>query len=105
MPVEGFSYDEQQDLWIADGSPDLGWSDGSEAYLLQVFEDAETIDDYPIALARRFIRDWPSRYHLSHLRVNLLEAIRPCSILLGGLWRSAVEQASSPNGSPRRSLK
>ena len=75
MSIQGFSHDSCQDLWIADGFVDLDWSDGSEAYLLKVFEEAGAVGDYPVELAG-FIRDWPSRYHLSHLRVNLLEAIR-----------------------------
>lgn len=75
MSIQGFSHDSCQDLWIADGFVDLDWSDGSETYLLKVFEEAGAVGDYPVELAG-FIRDWPSRYHLSHLRVNLLEAIR-----------------------------
>jgi hypothetical protein len=84
MSIEGFSYDARQDLWIADGFAGLGWADGSEAYLQHVFEDADDISDYPLELAG-FIRDWPSRYHLSHLRVNSLEAIRP---LLDPSWKA-----------------
>jgi SAM-dependent methyltransferase len=84
MSIEGFSHNAQEDLWVADGFTSLGWADGGEAYLQAVLENADAISDYPVELAR-FIQDWPSRYHLSHLRVNFLEAVRP---LLDSTWKA-----------------
>ena len=114
MPIEGFTYDAHTDLWVADGFGGLGWADGSEAYLQQVFEGAEIISDYPLELAGA-IRDWPSRYHLSHLRTNFLEAMRPLldpswkALELGGgagaitKWLAqAVAQVDVLEGSPER---
>jgi len=60
VSIQGFSYDSRQNLWIADGFSDFDWTDGSEAYLLDVFERAVAVSDYPVDLAG-FVRDWPSR--------------------------------------------
>ena len=84
MPTEGFTYDEERDLWMSGSYSDLGWADGSETYIGQVLANADRVSDYPIELAR-FIRDWPSRYHLSHLRVNLMESVRP---LVDRSWKA-----------------
>ncbi len=75
MSTEGFTFDTDSGLWLADGFEGINWADGSETYLRQVFDEARTVSDYPVDLAGA-IRDWPSRYHLSHTRVNFLEALR-----------------------------
>ncbi len=84
MVMEGFFLSEEDDLWVADGYADLGWVDGSEAYIRDVFEQVGVVSDYPVEMAA-FIRDWPSRYHLSHQRVNLMESVRS---LLDPSWRA-----------------
>ncbi len=84
MAIPGYTHRPDLDVWVAEGFQGLDWADGSESYLRQVLEQADTVSDYPVEL-REFIRDWPSRYHLSHQRVNLLEAVRD---LLDPSWRA-----------------
>jgi hypothetical protein len=75
MSGEGFALDESSGLWIPENFQGVEWADGSELFLQQTLEEAPAVTDYPVELAG-FIHDWPSRYHLSHVRVNFLEALR-----------------------------
>ena len=74
LDPELFDYDADDDVWVARGSSDFDYADGSEGYLTGVFDAVEHLTDYPIECAE-YIRDWPTRYHLSHQRTNLLDSI------------------------------
>ncbi|MDP2183253.1 MAG: class I SAM-dependent methyltransferase [Actinomycetota bacterium] len=86
-----FDYDEAADVWVARGMGDFAYADGSEDYLAEVFESVEHVSDYPVEFADQ-IRDWPSRYHLSHQRVNLMDSI---SELIDPSW-SVLELGAGP---------
>ncbi len=51
------------------------YRDGSEEYLLSLFKKLKNINSYPVDL-QSYIINWPTRYHLSHKRVNLLEGMK-----------------------------
>lgn len=72
---ELFDHDDIADVWVARGIGDFTYADGSEDYLAEVFSSVEHVSHYPVELAEH-IRDWPSRYHLSHVRVNLLDSVK-----------------------------
>jgi SAM-dependent methyltransferase len=91
LAESGFVHDQDNDLWIPSTQVNVDYADGSEAYLQGVFRDADVITDYPVELAGS-IHDWASRYHLSHLRVNLLDAIGD---LLDESW-TALELGAGP---------
>ncbi len=69
-----FIYNENEGLYLWKNYTDIGYKDGSEEYLLSIFERIEA-SAYPVEL-QFYIKDWASRYHLSYIRTNLLESIR-----------------------------
>jgi len=64
-------------LWrLEDEASTIAYTDGEshEAFLLSVVSQAEDLSSLSAELATQ-IKDWPSRYHLSPERSNLLRAI------------------------------
>ena len=62
-----------QGIWVLDDAAAFHYSDGeeTESYLGTVFEKTEDLGCYAVDLEDRII-DWPSEYHLSFKRYNLL---------------------------------
>src|SRR5574340_377077 len=81
--LDGYAYEDASGLWVAQGCEAVPYADGSEEYVCELLAKAPA-PAYPVELANH-IRDWPSRYHLSHQRTNLLDAIR--SLLAPG-WNT-----------------
>lgn len=81
-----YTYNDKSDVWIWNDGKGIDYSDGSEAYLKEVIAKAGGVSAYPIEMAA-FIKDWPSRYHLSHRRINVLEGIKE----IFGTDRSVLE--------------
>ena len=77
-------------VYVKDHQEAFGYSDGNEAenYLLQVMEETSDLGIGSEHLARA-IRDWPSMYHLSPQRADLL---RPFAAFLEG--KSVLEIGS-----------
>ncbi|MBP7509014.1 MAG: class I SAM-dependent methyltransferase [Bacteroidetes bacterium] len=73
--MDNFVYNKSLRIYISDRSTLFDYSDGCETYLTKVFQNIEHIDPYPIDL-QEYIKDWPTKYHLSYMRTNLLEAIK-----------------------------
>ncbi len=73
--MERFKYDNNSGLYIHSHKPPVDYVDGSEDYLLEIFKGQEKIKSCSPELIK-FIRDWPSRYHLSFRRINLLESVK-----------------------------
>jgi len=72
--MENYTYNKPLGIYMSNKSTCLNYIDGSESYLAKVFRSLKSIDSYPVDL-QKYIRDWPSRYHLSYIRTNLFEAI------------------------------
>lgn len=53
---------------------DFGYSDGSEDKLLKIIREAKDQSSNSMEL-ESFIRDWPTKYHLSNLRNNILRGL------------------------------
>ncbi|HBE44061.1 MAG TPA: hypothetical protein DDW17_01075 [Deltaproteobacteria bacterium] len=70
-----FYYDSKNDLYFEQGFQPVDYSDGSEDYLIEIFNNIDYSHSSPQEL-QKYIKDWPTRYHLSHLRTNLLEAMK-----------------------------
>ncbi|MCG6872992.1 MAG: methyltransferase domain-containing protein [Gammaproteobacteria bacterium] len=70
-------FDPERRIWVLNPGETFAYTDGqdAEAYLARVLEDATDLscasEELPAA-----IRDWPSEYHLSPLRANLLRPLR-----------------------------
>lgn len=68
---------EQNGLFVlAQGAPDFAYSDGekSEQYLHEVYSSVADLSSHSHALQEKII-DWPSEYHFSHKRANLLRGL------------------------------
>lgn len=78
MPFEiekQYTHDSAADIWTWNDGESIDYRDGSEDYLEEVFAATGGASGYPVELAEH-IKDWPSRYHFSHQRTNLLEGIK-----------------------------
>lgn len=71
-----YSYDFESNLFTARSyQKPIDYTDGSEEYLEKVFEEVSGSGSDKNTGLQRYIVDWPSRYHLSGMRVNLFEAV------------------------------
>lgn len=78
MPFEikkHYTKDDAAEIWIWNDGEPIDYRDGSEDYLEEVFAATGGASGYPVELGE-YIKDWPSRYHFSHQRANLLEGIK-----------------------------
>ncbi len=77
-----YRYRDDANIWIKPDEQSIGYSDGDavEEKILSVIEKAEDISLYSAELVKQQ-NDWPSRYHLSADRVNVL---RPFAQSLAG---------------------
>jgi glycosyltransferase involved in cell wall biosynthesis/SAM-dependent methyltransferase len=68
-----FSKDQALNIWLQPQQANFSYNDGDEAenYLLQVTQNATDLSTYSDELKSK-IKDWPSNYHLSSRRSNLL---------------------------------
>lgn len=75
--MNDFEYDYTNDLFIKKNYVPINYADGSEKYIVNVFEKVRNIDnDSSNNSFPKYIRDWPSKYHLSQLRTNVFESIK-----------------------------
>jgi O-antigen biosynthesis protein len=93
---EGFAYDDATGLFRRSSAAGPAYADGGEDYVAEVISAQSPVSGYPVELAP-FIRDWPSRYHLSHQRTNLLDSIGE---LLDPAW-SVLELGAGPGALTR----
>jgi SAM-dependent methyltransferase len=91
-----YVWDQTRGLYARPGTTGLEYSDGDdvEERLAQIVERARDRSVLSLELARA-ITDWPSRYHLSPLRANLL---RP----LAGLFRGTTLEVGAGCGALTR---
>ena len=91
-----YQYSEGLRLWTRPSSSSVSFSDGDDAeeYLLKLFSTAKDLSTNSREL-RQAIRDWPSEYHLSPLRHNLLRPFRfpqRCKVLEVGCGCGAISR-------------
>lgn len=71
-----YRYDVESNVFIAQSyKKPIDYADGSEEYLEKVFEELPESGSEQNTGLQKYIVNWPSRYHLSGMRVNLLEAV------------------------------
>jgi len=75
MQLKGFYWDDSCGLYLHSASGRIDYHDGSEDYLAGIFGSLEPDRELCPAELERHIKDWPTRYHLSSLRTNLLAAV------------------------------
>lgn len=111
----GFILDDATGVWRQDSDQEFAYSDGDEIenYLLEVVRNAQDRSVISEEL-RNAIKDWPSLYHLSRRRSNLLrpfeEELKGKKILEIGCGCGAITrylgeigaQVLALEGSPRR---
>jgi SAM-dependent methyltransferase len=70
-----YTFDQNCRIWSRIASSPLSYSDGDEAeeYILSVLRNAKDVSTSSTELMSA-IRDWPSEYHLSRVRHNLLRS-------------------------------
>lgn len=73
--LKDFLYNQELDIFIHPEKVLTNYRDGSEDYVLSVLKDAEDTRAYSTGLSK-YIKDWPSRYHFSIKRINLMESIK-----------------------------
>jgi 2-polyprenyl-3-methyl-5-hydroxy-6-metoxy-1,4-benzoquinol methylase len=70
-----FALDEELGLFVHEEGPEIDYRDSSEDYLVNLFLGTNPMNSYPVEM-QQHITDWPTRYHLSHMRTNLLESVK-----------------------------
>lgn len=78
----GFKQDPETHVWVQDKETQFAYSDGDEIekYLLNAIKTCSDKSSYSEELTK-FIKDWPTLYHLSNRRAN---GIRPFAKYLKG---------------------
>lgn len=71
---ENYYFDDENNIFIENNFENFGYADGSERYIEEVFKREEKIGSYPVNLVK-YIKDWGSKYHLTHERTNLLDSV------------------------------
>lgn len=70
-----FTLNEELGLFVHDDGPEIDYADSSEDYFVNLFLNTNHMNSYPVEM-QQHITDWPTRYHLSHMRTNLLESVK-----------------------------
>ena len=80
LGMKGYVCDEAESVWHRIDEAPFSYSDGDEVEqrILDVIENAADVSLFSATLRQHQV-DWPSTYHLSAVRANLL---RPLSALL-----------------------
>ncbi|HHW01018.1 MAG TPA: glycosyltransferase [Clostridiaceae bacterium] len=72
-----YQYDYMNDLFINKNHASVDYADGSEKYIINVYNKIRNIDKESYNHSfKKYIIDWPSKYHLSIQRSNIFESIR-----------------------------
>ena len=68
---------DEEGVWILDGHDKFSYTDGdaTEKHLRETFEVAKDLSSTSVEL-EAYIKDWPSEYHLSSKRAQLLSGFR-----------------------------
>jgi GT2 family glycosyltransferase/Flp pilus assembly protein TadD/SAM-dependent methyltransferase len=71
--LDRMEFDAQKGIWVLEGFQGIPYSDGAEAedYILRCIQGAGDLSSTSDELSR-MVRDWPSQYHLSSARSQLL---------------------------------
>lgn len=72
---EHYSYDSENNIFIARQYKPVDYADGSEEYLEKILTEISQFGSIQAINLPQYIIDWPSRYHLSGMRTNLFEAV------------------------------
>jgi SAM-dependent methyltransferase len=75
--VDEFHHDNQQGIWLHPDQTTFAYSDGEkvERRILKILQDTRDLSLFSGELAKE-ITDWPSQYHFSSARHNLLRHLR-----------------------------
>src|SRR5208283_136464 len=71
--MKDFVFDKTLGIYTRPGAS-LDYSDSSEEYLFNVFRNLKNVTSNSSELLS-YIKDWPTKYHLSLRRANILKAV------------------------------
>ena len=72
--LKDFEFDPKTKVFIVPDNKEINYRDTSEEYLLEVLKNSTDVSSNSRELMK-YIKDWPTRYHLSSKRANLLRAL------------------------------
>jgi len=74
MRLEEFKIDPQMVVYTSGNAREIDYRDSSERYLFDLFDRVKDLSSSSQELVN-YIKDWPTEYHLSPLRANILRAL------------------------------
>lgn len=75
--LDNYVYDIKNDLFIKKDYTPIDYVDGSERYIINILNELINLNKNNIEdNLERYIKDWPTKYHLSKIRANIFEAIK-----------------------------
>jgi len=72
--LEDFKLDPQTKIFVSPNEEEIDYKDRSEEYILEVLRNASDVSSTSKELVR-YIKDWPTKYHLSPKRAYLLRGL------------------------------
>ena len=96
LHAAGYQLDSESRVWCSPGFGSIDYSDGdgAENLLLETLRGARDVSVFSSELAAA-CRDWPSRYHLSTERANLLRPFSAVLVSVRRYWKSVRAVARS----------
>lgn len=91
-----YSYQVDNGVFVGKNYKYVNYLDGSEQYIYNVFKREKSISSYPTELAK-YIIDWGSQYHLTHVRTNLLHSIESIMPIGGKALELGAGMGASTN--------
>jgi GT2 family glycosyltransferase len=74
-PISRFIFDMDKNLYVHPDNCTIDYQDGGESYILESLKKVHDLSSHSLEF-RQYIKDWPSRYHFTHQRINFLEGIK-----------------------------
>ena len=74
-PISRFVFDPEKNQFVHPDNCTIDYRDGGESYILESMKKINDLSSHSLEF-RQYIKDWPSRYHFSHRRLNFLEGIK-----------------------------
>ncbi len=73
--IHEFVFDQERTIYTHPDSCTIDYQDGGEAYILESMKKVKDLSSHSQEFTQ-YIKDWPSRYHFSNMRINFLEAVK-----------------------------
>jgi len=74
-PISQYIFDKERNIHIHPNNITTDYQDGGESYIFEVLKKIHDLSSHSQEF-NQYIKDWPSRYHLSQKRINFLETLK-----------------------------